>query len=167
MPPCETDEQERLFGSREADLGRVSMKLRWSLGERRIEKGYLFMVWSWIFIDTSVNFDVYHRLIGRRLGVHSSFTSGVMWGRRLRACQAQRQGRPAEQSSSKGHGRRRTVLLVCNKVTSNDRTVVSSRLLQMIELSANQKTNKSDIVWKKLGWDVVTLAYPMWLLRHD
>ena len=27
--PCdETDEQERLFGSREADLGRVSMKLR-------------------------------------------------------------------------------------------------------------------------------------------
>ena len=28
VPSCETDEQERLFGSREADLGRVSMKLR-------------------------------------------------------------------------------------------------------------------------------------------
>ena len=27
-PSDETDEQERLFGSREADLGRVSMKLR-------------------------------------------------------------------------------------------------------------------------------------------
>ena len=30
-----------------------------------------------IFIDASVNFDVYHRLIRRRLGVDSSFTSGV------------------------------------------------------------------------------------------
>ena len=27
------------------------------------------MVWSWIFIDASVNFDLYHRLIKRRLGV--------------------------------------------------------------------------------------------------
>ena len=50
---------------------------RWSFGERRTEKGYLPMVWSRIFIDTSVNFDVYHRVFGRRLGVDSSFTSGV------------------------------------------------------------------------------------------
>ena len=26
------------------------------------------MIWSWIFIDTSVNFDVYHRVFRRRLG---------------------------------------------------------------------------------------------------
>ena len=30
-----------------------------------------------IFIDKSVNFDVFHCLIRRRLGVDSSFTSGV------------------------------------------------------------------------------------------
>ena len=50
---------------------------RRSFGERRTKKGYLTMVWSWIFIDTSVNFDVYHRLIRRCLGVDVSITSGV------------------------------------------------------------------------------------------
>ena len=62
---------------------------RWSFGERRTnKKGYLPMVWSRIFIDTTVNFDVYHRLIGRCLGARSSFKSGVIWRRRLRARQA-------------------------------------------------------------------------------
>ena len=28
---------------------------RWSFGERRTKKGFFAMVWSWIFIDTSVN----------------------------------------------------------------------------------------------------------------
>ena len=50
---------------------------RWSFGERRTKKGYSPIVWNWIFMDTSVNFDVYHRVFGRRLGVDSSFTSGA------------------------------------------------------------------------------------------
>ena len=44
-----------------------------SYGERRA----VGKVWSRIFIDTSVNFDVYHRLLGRRVSVISSSTSGV------------------------------------------------------------------------------------------
>ena len=69
-----------------------------------------------IFIDKSVNFDVFHCLIRRRLGVDSSFTSGVRV-RTTTTCidEAQRRRRPAEQSPSKGHGRRRRVLLVSNK----------------------------------------------------
>ena len=43
----------------------------------KTKKGYSPIVWSWIFIDTSVNFDVCHRVFRRRLGVDSSFTSGV------------------------------------------------------------------------------------------
>ena len=127
---------------READLGRVSMKLRWSLGKRRIEKGYLSMVWTWIFIDTSVNFDVYHRLTRRRLGVDFSFTSGVRV-RTTTTCTPSATIRTSRRTIVvQRHGRRRTVLSVCNKVTNDDRTVFSLWFLQTIELSTNQKTNK-------------------------
>ena len=63
------------FGSRSAGLGRVRDGVfdRWSFGERRA----IVNVWSWTFIDILVNFDVYHRLLGRRVCVVSSFTSGV------------------------------------------------------------------------------------------
>lgn len=49
-----------VWGLRAAGLGRVSSFNRWSFGERRTKKGHSPIVWSWIFIDTFVNFDVYH-----------------------------------------------------------------------------------------------------------
>ena len=90
---------------------------RWSFGEASVKDvcGYLFVVWSWIFIDTSVNFDVYHRLIGRRLGVVFSFTSGVRV-RTTTTCTPSATIRTFRRTVVvQRHGRRRTVLLVCKK----------------------------------------------------
>ena len=83
---------------------------RWSFDERRTKKGYSPIVWSCIFIDTSVNFDVYHRVIRRRLGVDSSFTSGV----RVRTTTSYTPSATITTSrrtvAVEGHGRRGTVL---------------------------------------------------------
>ena len=83
---------------------------RWGFRERRTKKGYSPIVWSCIFIDTSVNFDVYHRVIRRRLGVDSSFTSGV----RVRTTTSYTPSATITTSrrtvAVEGHGRRGTVL---------------------------------------------------------
>ena len=120
---------------READLGRVSMKLRWSLGERRIEKGYSPIVWSWIFIDTSVNFDIYHRVFRRRLGVDSSFASGVcedddyVHAKRNDEDEPQNSGRPENGKASHS--------VVWMKQQTMTVWLFCLWLLQTIELSAN------------------------------
>ena len=126
---CLPSDWTGMFGSRESDLGRVidglsiAMKFRWSFGERRTKKGYLTMFWSWIFFDTLVNFDVYHRLIRRRLGVDSSFTSGVCV-RTTTTCTPSAMTRTSRRTVVvEGHGRRHTTLFVSNKVTNDDRTV--------------------------------------------
>ena len=107
----------------------VSSFNRWSFGERRTKKGFLAMVWSWIFIDTSVNCDVYHRVFRRRRGVDSSFTSGV----RVRTTTTCTPSATIKASRRivvvQRAGKRRTVLLlVSNNVTGDDRTVVYSWL---------------------------------------
>ena len=66
----------------------------------------------------------HHRLTRRRLGVHSSFTSGVRV-RTTTTCTPSATIRTSRRTVVvQRHGRRRTVLLVCNKVTNDDRTVV-------------------------------------------
>ena len=97
-----------------------SIKLRW----KRTKKGYLTMVWSWIFIDISVNFGVYQRLIRRRLGVDSSFTSGVRVRTTTTCTPSATITTSCRAVVVQRHGRRRMVLLLSNKVTYDDRTVV-------------------------------------------
>ena len=135
----------RNVGSREADLGRVILSksvVRWSFGERRTKKGFLAMVWSWIFIDTSVNFDVYHRLIRRRL----------FFVHKWRMCEdddyghAKRNDKDVPQNSRRRRTRKASHSVVCQQWNNNKRRpygcFVYDFYLQMIELSINQKTNK-------------------------
>ena len=97
---------------------------RWSFGERRTKKGYLAMVWSWTFIDISVNFGVYQRLIRRRFGVNTPFTSGVCV-RTTTTCTPSATIKTSRRTVVvQRHGRRRTVLSVRNKVTNDYRTIV-------------------------------------------
>ena len=151
MPPCETDEQERLFGSGGwfgTSLDEASMKLRWKTRWERL-----------LIYGLKLNF---HRYIGqlRRLSPpHRKTPWRPLFVYKWRHVRTTTTCTPsATIRTSRGtvvverHGRRRTVLLVCNKVTNDERTVVSSRLLQMIELSTNhQKTKMCYKGRKKLG----------------
>ena len=85
-----------------------------SYGERRA----VGKVWSRIFIDTSVNFDVYHRLLGRRVSVISSSTSGVRVKKTLTCTSIAMIKTSRWAVVVQRTGRRRTVLFVRNKVTN-------------------------------------------------
>ena len=93
-----------------------SMQVRW--------KKVYCRVWNWIVIDASVNFDVCHRLLGRRVSVVSSFGSGVRV-RMMTSCSPSAMIRTSRWAVDvQIAGRRRTELLVINKVTNDDRTVI-------------------------------------------
>ena len=124
-----TDETEQECLVREADLGRVRIVIFKSADRWTSVKDTRRATFAWfeaIFIDTSVNFDVFHRLIRRRLGVDSSFTSGVCV-RTTTTCTPSATIRMSRRTVAVERTRkRRTVLFVSNKVTSDDRTVVLS-----------------------------------------
>ena len=70
------------------------------------------------FNRSSVNFDVYHRVFRRRLGVDFSFTSGVRIRTTTKCTLSATIKTPRRTVVVQRAGRRRPVLLVGNKVTN-------------------------------------------------
>ena len=155
MPPCETtDEQERLiwfaggwFGT---SLDAASVKPRWKTHWDRL-----------LIYGLKLNF---HRYTGqlrrfspphRRTPWRPLFVYKWRHVRTTITCTPSATIRTARRTVVvERHRRRRFVLLVCNKVTNDDHKqgrLFSLWLLQMIELSTNQKTNKCNKGRKKLG----------------
>ena len=96
---------------------------RWSFGERKTKKGFLAMHGFKLNFHRCIGqLDVFHRLIRRRLGVDSSFTSGVC-ERTTTKCT----------TSATIRTSRRTVAV--------ERTRKASHIF-VSQLSTNQKTNK-------------------------
>jgi len=108
-----------------------SMELRWN-------EVFLGTVWSWTFTDTSVNFDIHYRVFRRRLGVVSSIT-GVVCVCTTTTCTPSATTRPSRWTDVvERTERRRTELLVRNKVALAGRTMILCNywalFLKIIEL---------------------------------
>ena len=96
--------------------GYRSMELRWN-------EVFLGTVWSWTFTDATVNFDVHYRVFRRLRGVVLSITRVVrVWT--TTTCTPSATTRSSRWTAVvERTERRRTELLVSNKVNLTDRTM--------------------------------------------
>ena len=123
MPSCETDEQERLFGSREADLGRVSM----SFGEASVKDALRKATYLWF----EAEFSSIHRSTSTSITASSEDALASTLRLQVASCEdddyvhAKRNDKDVPQSSRRRKTRKASPSFVSLQLsTKDDRTVV-------------------------------------------